>query len=258
MAKERHDKARTLQGRRLVSAGHAGKHDLSQAELDSLLDHALADPKIKARLARGYRLDTDHDIALLGSSAIGGWTVYFDRHLRYKNWPYGVIPVNYRRLDVKPGLIRHERLEQACEDSFGWPYHLSHLVAQQWEHRYYKAKGFDPADVERGFRPFIKSDSLERITKTPTDLDQRPLLAPPRSTKIIERVNATAQKEKRTHELVRYVENSIKPGQRCGGCRRFIQPAFGGPACTGVMSPIDSAGWCRRYLSGSLGENDNE
>ncbi len=240
-----------------MSAGHQANGDLSQAELDSLLDHALADTRVKKRLARSFKLDTSYDIALLGSSAIGGWTVYFDRHLRYRNWPYGVIPVRYRRLDVKPGLLRHERLEVILEDLFGWPYlPLAHFVAQHWEERDYKAKGFDPAEVENAFKPFIKADSLERIIRSPTDLDQRPLLAPPRSTKIIERVNATSQKEKRTHESVKYEEKTTHPGQRCGLCRHFIQNTYGGPACVGVQSVVDEGGWCKRFSAGKLGEGN--
>ena len=239
-----------------MSAGHHGVRDLSHAELDTLLKFALAHPAIKKRLARGFRLDVGHDIALLGSSAIGGWTVYFDRHLKFRNWSYGTIPVQSRRLDVRPGLIRHERLEQACEDCLGWPYILAHQVAEHYENIYYASKGFDPAAVERGFIPFIKSDALERITKTPIDLDQRPLLAPPRSTKIIERVNATAQKEKRTHESVKYVAKSEIAGKNCAGCKRFVATIYGGPACIGVQSPVNEGGYCRRFVAGKLGEHE--
>jgi hypothetical protein len=237
-----------------MSAGHKGYHDLSQSELDSLLAFALADVGVKKRLTRGFDLDVDHDIALLGSSAIGGWTVFFDRHLKYRSWPYGTIPVQSRRLDVRPGLIRHERLEQACEDAIGWPYILAHQVAEHYENKYYASKGFDPAAVENAFKPFIKASSLERIIRSPTDLDQRPLLAPPRSTKIIERVNATAQKEKRTHELVKYEEKSTHTGQRCDKCVHFVSKIYGGPACVGVQSVIDASGWCRRYRAGKLGD----
>ena len=35
-----------------MSAGHHHEHALTTAELEDLLDHALADPRIKARLAR--------------------------------------------------------------------------------------------------------------------------------------------------------------------------------------------------------------
>lgn len=240
-----------------MSAGHHAKHDLSTKELDDLLDEALANPKIKARLARPFSLIIDYDISLLGSSSIGGHNVYLDRHLRFKNWPYGVIPVRFKRLDVKPGLIRHERLEQAIEDELGWPYlPLAHPVAQHFEERDYIAKGFNPRDVEVAFKPFIKADEHERIVKSPTDLDMRPELASPRSTKLIDRINETAQKEKRTHELVRYVEKSKIASQNCARCAHFIDAKYGGPACAGVKSPIDPSGWCKRFRKGTLGETN--
>jgi hypothetical protein len=240
-----------------MSGGHHGKHDLSAAELDDLLDEALANPKIKRRLAQPYTLVTDYDIALLGSSSIGGRRVFLDRHLKYRNWPYGIIPVRFKRLDVKPGLIRHERLEQFLEDELGWPYlPLAHPVAQHWEERDYIAKGFHPRDVEVAFRPYIKHDEAERIVKSPTDLDMRPLMAPPRSTRIIDRINETSAKEKRPHESVGYVDKSTRANQHCGKCSMFIAPKYGGPACTLVQSPIVETGWCRRFRAGKLGDHN--
>lgn len=236
-----------------MSAGHHAPHKLSTAELDDLLDEALANPKIKKRLARAYMLVSTFDIALLGSSSINGANVYLDRHLREGCSAYGVLNVQSRKLNVIPGLIRHERLEQALEDELGWPYlPLAHNVAQHWEERDYRAKGSDPRAVEKAFVPFIKHDEHERITKTPTDLDMRPLLAPPVSRALIDHINATAQKEKRTHEAVKYVAKSVIAGQSCARCWHFVEPKYGGPACVGVRSPIDAAGWCRRFGRGKL------
>jgi hypothetical protein len=240
-----------------MSSGHHKPHDLTERELDDLLDESLANPKIKARLARTFELTTQYDMALLGSSSIGGHKVHLDRHLRHGNRPYGVIMVVSKPLDVKPGLIRHERLEQALEDELGWPYErLAHPVAQHYEERDYRAKGFDPKDVEKAFRPYIKHDEVERIVLTPTDLDMRPLLAPPRSSAVIARINAAAQREKRTHGSVGYVARSSLANQRCGKCRHFIKPEYGGPACVGVQSEIAEAGWCRRYMRGILGATE--
>ena len=237
-----------------MSSGHHAKRDLSASELDDLLAEALANPKIKARLARPFKLVNSFDIAMLGSSSVGGHNVYLDRHLQHLENSYGTIPVNGRWLNVKPGLIRHERLEQALEDELGWPYALAHNVAQHWEERLYRQRGFDPREVERAFVPYIKHDSVERITRSPTDLDMRPLMAPPRSTKIIERVNATAQKEKRSHQSVQYAYLSQRAGQRCGKCSMFVKPEYGGPSCTAIKSPIEATGWCRIFHRGVLGE----
>jgi hypothetical protein len=237
-----------------VSSGHHAHSALDAAELDHLLDEALANANVKARLAKPFELVTQFDICLLGSSSIGGRKVYLDRHLRFGNRPYGVIMVGDRPLDVKPGLIRHERLEQALEDCLGWPYlPLAHPVAQRWEERDYKAKGFDPRDVERAFRQYIKFDAHERITKSPTDLDMRPLLSPPVSQSMIARINQTDQREKRSQQSVAYVAKSVRPSQRCDICRHYVDPKYAGsPACTGVDSPISPDGWCRRFSKGSL------
>ena len=237
-----------------MSAGHRGHEGKPpQSELDDLLDHALADPKIKRALTQPYRFINTFDIALVGSSAIGWRHGYIDRHLHSPGLPFGWLRVDGRPLDVRPGLKRHEHLEVILENVRGWPYlPLSHFVAQNYEERYYREKGFDPAAVERTFKPFIKSDALERITKVPTDLDQRPLLAPPRSDKIIARVNEAAQKEKVSHETAGYVDPSPRKAQSCGRCFKFVQPIYGGPACIGVQSEIAESGWCRRFVRGNL------
>jgi hypothetical protein len=78
-----------------------------------------------------------------------------------------------------------------------------------------------------------------------------------RLAEIIARVNDTAQKEKRRQFAVKYVAKSVVANQKCGRCVHFIQPMYGGPACTGVDSPINPAGWCRRYRLGTLGEKPN-
>ena len=235
-----------------MSAGHRHPSKFSESDLDDILDEILAHKRVKERLARAYKLVTDYDIALLGSSSVGGAHVYLDRHLRGRGLPYGVIPVGKRQLDTKQGLTRHERLEQALEDLFGWSYDLSHCVAQHWEHRDYKRRGFDPAAVERAYKPFIKSDEHERIVRTPTDLDMRPLLAPPKSTALIEHINKTAQSEKQPHTSVGYVA-STSHRTRCDTCANFVEPKYGGPLCTLVQSPIEPVGWCRRFRKGSLG-----
>jgi hypothetical protein len=189
----------------MSAAHHSHSHKFTDKELNEVLDDCLSHPKIKARLARPYKLVTSFDIALLGSSSIGGARVYLDRHLRHDGGPFGVILVERKPLDVKPGLIRHERLEQALEDELGFTYEHAHVIAQHWEERDYRRKGFSPGDVERAFKPYIKQDEHERIQKSPTDLDLRPVIAPPKSTALLKRINETAQREKRSHASVDYV-----------------------------------------------------
>ena len=235
-----------------MSAGHKTTHTLTTAELEDLLDHALADPRVKARLARPYRLVTDKRIPLLGSSSVGGLNVYLDQHLRYSGAAFGVLPVKGRWLDTKPGLIRHERIEQIVEDIFGWPYMpIAHPVATVFEHRDYRQQGFEPADVEAVFASYIRAAEREPLGKgVPTDIDLRPALHDP---ELLERIRVSQQEQKRAQASVGYVDSSKFPNQRCELCQMFIKPVYGGPACTGVRGPINPGGWCKRFFRGVLG-----
>lgn len=234
-----------------MTAGTHHKHDLSSSEIDDLLDEALANPKVRAFLARPFKIVTSKDIPLLGSSSIGGGETYLDQHLRYRNWPFGIIPVGGVRFDTKPGLTRHERMELAVEDVFGWPYMpIAHPVATAYEHRLYRKLGFDPATVEKAYAPYIRSDEREPLKNVPTNLDLRPMLD---DAKLLERTRASQDKQKTPQSSVGYTPHAKMPSQRCEVCAKFIQAKFGGPACVGVKSPISPSGWCRRFEKGSLG-----
>ena len=233
-----------------MSAGHHHSTDLTQHELDDLLDEVLANPKVKAQLAKPFKLITTKDIPLLGSSNIGWTNVYTDVHLRFRDWPYGLIPIGDRRLDVKPGLIRHERLEPILENFYGWNYSPpSHEIAQHYEVRLYREMGFDPRTVEKAFVPFIRSDEKEKLPNVPTDLDLRPEMWEP---KLLERVKLAQDAQKRTHLSVGYTSESKFPQRRCELCVMFIAKRYGGPGCTLVKSEISPKGWCRRFSRGSL------
>lgn len=235
---------------RPMSGGHKLKNELTRSELDDLLDEALANSKVKAALAQPFKVITTKDIPLLGSSSVNRKNLYLDRHLRYRNWPYAVLPVEDGRLNVKPGLIRHERLEPVLENVFGWPYaKIAHPVAQHYEERDYLWRGFDPRRVERAFTPYIRKDEAEPLADVPTDLDLRPMLD---DAELLERTRAAQDANKKTHEAVGYVDESVKPNQQCQNCVMFLKEKFGGPGCTIVKSPIDPRGWCRRYSRGSL------
>ena len=230
-----------------MSSGHrtSHKHKLTSEELDDLLDEALADPKIKAHLARPHKLNWTYDIPYIGSSSIDGATVYFDRHLPR------LLPVGGRKLPVTTGLTRHERLEQTLEDEYGWPYPLSHQVATHWEHRDYLRRGFRPEAVEKAYAPYIKSGEGERITRVPADLDLRPELQE-KDTGLIARIYKAQDAQKKTHASVKYENRSANPRRSCAKCVMFIMQKYGGPRCTDVVDPIYPAGTCRIFSAGKL------
>lgn len=238
-----------------MSSGHHRSHELPQSELDELLNEALAHQKVKRGLAQPFTLVTDFDVPYLGSSSIGGKKVFLDRHLKYRDWPYGILPLQFRKIDVRPPLIRHERLEEILENELGWSYFkYAHPVAQHYEERLVKRLGFDPKDYEKMLRPFIKADEHERLKKVPADMDLRPEMAPPKSVSLLARIKEVTQKEKRTHETVKYEEISTHRGQKCELCRHFIPVPFSGPACVGVQDDVVGGGWCKRFSAGKLGE----
>lgn len=221
-----------------MSSGHHHTSKRSAAELDALCDEALANPKVKARLARRFKLVTTFDIPYLGSSSIGGARVYLDRH----------IPPIVLTKSRQP-LIRHERLEQACEDELGWRYELSHEVATRWEHRIVP----DPKAYEKMLRAFIKADAHEKILNCPTDMDLRPELAPPVSEQLLTRIRWAMAKEKEPHWSSN-IDYQTEPNadRQCSKCSMFVTKTYGGPACTLVKDPIEPQGFCRRFSAGKL------
>ncbi len=229
-----------------MSSGHPHKSKRTAAELDALLDNALADRKIKARMQRVTTIEHGYDIPFLGSSAIGGMTVYLSHGLPV------YLQIDGKRVEITTPLIRHERLESACEDVLGYGYELAHEIATHWEHRWLKQRKVDPAKYEAALAPYIRRAESEKLEKVPTDLDLRPELAPPKDTAMLARIRAAQAKDKVPQAVVDYVDKSTS-GRRCGLCSMYIYPAYGGPACTLVKDPINPHGYCKRFKAGELG-----
>lgn len=227
-----------------MSSGHRLAHKLTASEISDLAGEALADKNVKLFLSRPFRVVTSFDIPLLGSSSIGWRKVYIDRH-----FPFLALPVGDRKLNVRKGLLTHERLEVAFENCLGWTYPIAHAVAQSQEDAIYAQMGFDPKEVEAAYAPFIRDDEREPLIRVPTDLDMRPLLA---DKKLLARTRAAQEDGKLSQASVSYVEKSQKPNKQCGSCSMFVEEIYGGPACTLVKSPINAGGYCRRFLRGQL------
>jgi len=238
-----------------MSVGHGGDKDRpSEAELDDCLAEALANPKVRQRLARSYKLVKDYDIPLLGSYSVGGHNIYIDRHFK-TDGKFGYLRVGKKLLNAIPGLIRHERLEEALMEVYGWKYLLAHYVAEHWEEQLYRARGFDPIAVEKAYEPFIKADETKKLTKTPTDLDRRPLMSnsEPEDKEILKHEKESANRARVSHASVGYVAKSVKAGQECSKCAMWKAPRFGGSSCVLVKDPISPGGYCRRFVRGTLG-----
>lgn len=143
-----------------MSAGH---HPKRQGE-EHLLDAALADPKVKQKLARGVTIDKKHDVPYLGGISRDGRTVYIDRHLPAS------LKLGKLSMNPVPFLCTHERTEHAIMTSLGLKYEAAHKLATAAEHRKLRQRGYDPEAYEAALKPFIKGDEKERLTKVPGDL----------------------------------------------------------------------------------------
>jgi hypothetical protein len=252
-----------------MSSGHHSRfhygtgpdaHDKRWVRFNKLVDESLKDPKIKAWLGRPFDVVTKYDMWYLGSSSIGGEHVYLDRHLCAPGKSVGVIEIDGKMTNVRPPLIRHERLEQALEDVWNLPYLANdpddpsaHVLATIYEHRIVK----NSRSYERALRPFIKASQHERLVAVPGDVDLRPVLSPPFDRELLARIRRAMEDGKAAHGApdVAYEEKSTMPlGMKCANCRMFVAPVYGGPACTGVRDPIVPGGYCKRFKRGKLGE----
>src|SRR5215831_9182251 len=155
-----------------MSAGHhRNRSKISPEELDRLLSLA----PVRRALAQPYKVDIRHDVPYVGSSSIDRRTVYLDRHLHSAGQRHGMVWIGAKLTNVRPSIVRHERVEPVIENELGWPYPRAHLVATAAEERMVD----DPKAYEAALRPFIKADEHESLVKVPTDLDIRPVLAAP-------------------------------------------------------------------------------
>jgi hypothetical protein len=242
-----------------MSSGHRGREKtLSLAERKDIFQEAKSDPKFDKRMARPFRLSTEYDIPLLGSSSKDGSTVYLDRHLRYRNNPYGLIPVNGKLMNVKFPLIEHERVEQALEDIYGLKYEQAHEVATFAEHRIVEFKGFDPDDYEKALEPYIKADDHERLVRIPPDLDIRPELAPPVDKALLARLKkgraSGGRTVKATERIGRdaflYLEGTVPDFAQCSSCYLFARDK-GRCAILGPDFEVRPENTCGLYLEGA-------
>ena len=133
-----------------------------------LLDAALADPKVRQKLARGIKIDKTHDVPYLGGISRDGRTVYIDRHLPPS------LKIGGKSINPVPFLAVHERTEHAIMTTLGLKYAAAHKLATAAEERRVNAAGIDPGEYEKALQPYIKADAVEKLKKVPKDLFMGP------------------------------------------------------------------------------------
>ena len=119
-------------------------------------------------ILRRITLNRSHDIPYLAGYSISGTTIYIDRHLprffTYKG----------RRVAVDRYLVLHEAVEKTLEDELHLHYQHAHQIATRAEEAAVRADGIGWRDYDRFMQRYVKAIGDERLTRVPTDLDQKP------------------------------------------------------------------------------------
>jgi hypothetical protein len=131
---------------------------------DHILDAALADPRVRQKLARGAKVDRTHDIPYLGGISRDGRTVYIDRHLPAS------LKIGRLAINPVPYLTTHERTEHAIMTVLGLKYAAAHKLATAAEERRVRRAGIDPRAYEAALKPYVKADDVEKLVRVPKDL----------------------------------------------------------------------------------------
>jgi hypothetical protein len=169
-----------------MSAGAPHKHGHEPNE-DHLKELAKLEKTawFKAGLAIKFKVVQTFDIPYVGGVSVDGTEIFIDEHFPSKVQvrPYGLI-------DIRPGLIVHERWEGILLRQ-GYEYHAAHDFATAAENRVYRAHGWDPRRVQACYPRYEKTDESEDLDHgVPANLDLRPYLAPPVDKALVRRIKA--------------------------------------------------------------------
>ena len=212
-----------------MSAG-AGHKDGGKGERD--LDKALADHRVKRRLAQHPRIVNLFDLPYLGGYSNDGERIYFDRHLK-------PIHLNGRKIDARQFVKYHEQMEKALIDIFGMTYEPAHQLATLYEHRAVRRAGLSTIQYEKALKPQIHADEHEKLKRLPPDLDMTPYSGALKQH--IERVmrNPEPKLSKNEADYQLGMRNS-----NCGKCQ-----SYSNHNCTVVSGNINPGYWCTYYLA---------
>jgi hypothetical protein len=149
-----------------MSAGH--RHTRGTAD-EVELERILALPKVKAYLARPYRV-VFHPMILTGGSSVDGRTYFLDPRLKEK-YTVG----EKRDQDLAPFVLTHERYEKAFREVLGMNYSRGHLFATMVEKREVKAAGLEWSPYKNVMESIVRTDEEERPS-FPKGFDHVPVI----------------------------------------------------------------------------------
>lgn len=247
-----------------MSAGHKyHAYSLSTHELEE----ALSDTAVEDKLMEDFKIDTTYDIPFLAGYSKDGKTRYIDRHFYTDNNPVGTIEINNETVDTTPYLVGdpdaedpiarggHEGVEKACEQlrtkniQSEPSYDYRHVIATAAERRLVIKDGLNWQKYQQAYKPFIKADETEKITKLPLDLDMTPydedgnptLLA--HMHKLMHEYDENQSQPQKEKDQVNYSKGTTK--EHCGNCEHF--EALHKNGCELVKGFIKADMWCRLW-----------
>jgi len=119
-------------------------------------------------ILRRISLDRSHDIPYLAGYSVSGTTIYIDRHLpRFFTF-------RGRRVAVDRYLVLHEAVEKTLEDELHLHYQHAHQIATRAEEAAVRADGIGWREYDRFMQRYVKAIGDERLTRVPSDLDEKP------------------------------------------------------------------------------------
>ena len=119
----------------------------------------LANPRIRAYLAKPYKVDTSHHIPLTGGSNKAGNIYYLDPRIAEQDRPF---------------VLWHERVEKAARDVFDMSYDRAHMYATCAEHMRLEAAGGNWDEYKKRIGAVVREDEKSKSDNLPSDLDPGP------------------------------------------------------------------------------------
>jgi hypothetical protein len=202
-----------------MSSGHLIK---GESLGDREVDKALANPKIRQRLAHRTRVDRDWDIPYLGGYNIDGHVIYLDRHLPRRFLYRG------RRVDTDRFLILHEEIEKALIDALDMSYAHAHEIATRAEENAVGEAGIEVPWYRKMLKPLIKADDHKKLLRVPAALDMTPYRSEKVDHALLRRMQAAMNYPgpagKLSTEVSGYHKGPGAHGHHCGICELFTAP----------------------------------
>jgi hypothetical protein len=146
---------------------HRHPNTRSDAELDEVI---ASNPALQGHLAKTPKVNETKDVPDTGGYAKDADEVFIDRHLaraapEIEGQPYSV---------WRQAVVDHEWMEKGLIQILQYTYEHAHQLASIYENRKVLALGMKPFKYNKGLKPFIKRDAVEKITVPPPDLDCTP------------------------------------------------------------------------------------